>query len=428
MFNKIKELINQYKTLIINFFSLSILQGLNIILPFLTYPLIIEKTGVDGFGTITYATTIIIFFIMFIEFGFNTISTREISINIENKEIIQKTFNAVLTTKLFIFSISTFIFLILIFTVPKFRADKLIYFFSYIGTIGYVLFPLWLYHGFQKMKFVTYINLFYKIIFTGCIFLFLKSRDNLWIVPLFTSLGLIFSGITSFLLARRIFILKFNFCSFDEIKIQLKKSFHFFSSELYANLIAYTNILILGFFYGDFAVGVYSIAEKIIRAIASLLQPIINSLFPYISNLYKANRKLASHQISKIIKIGIIILFFTLSILFLYSDYFLHFIYKKSHNVNLFESILVFKMMILFPLFSFLDSTYGRLVLLTNGKEKKFFKVFSITFILGLIISLVLIYKFNYIGAAIANNIIQASIAFGMIYYAIPIIKRDKLL
>ncbi|MFV0162252.1 oligosaccharide flippase family protein [Empedobacter falsenii] len=426
---KIIELITrkEYKVLIINFFSLSILQGLNIILPFLTFPFIIKKTGIDGFGTITYASTIVIFFVMFIEFGFNTIATREISININNPTKIQNIFNEVISTKLVIFGACSIIFVFLLIVIPKFRENSLIYFYSYLSTIGYVIFPLWLFHGTQKMKFVTYINVFYKTIFTICIFIFLKSKDNLWVVPLFNSLGLIFSGVTSIILAYKIFNLKFSFSSFINIKKQFKNSFPLFSSELYVTLTAYTNILILGTFSGDYAVGVYSAAEKLIRAIGGLVLPIINSLFPYISNLFKVNYNKARNELTKIIKFGSISLLILVIILFYFSELIFDIVYKNSNKVDLEKSVTIFRIMITFPLFSFLDLVFGRLILLTNRKEKDFFRVFSISFIIGLATSFVLIYKFNYIGAAISNSFIQVLIATGMIYYALPILNKNKV-
>ncbi|WP_169337518.1 oligosaccharide flippase family protein [Empedobacter brevis] len=415
-----------YKVLISNLVSLSILQGLNIILPFLTFPFIIKKAGIDGFGTITYASTIVIFFIMLIEFGFNTIATREISVNIHNSTKIQKIFNDVISTKLMIFGACSIIFFLLLILIPKFRENSLIYFYSYLSTIGYVIFPLWLFHGTQKMKFVTYINVFYKTIFTICIFIFLKSKDTLWVVPLFNSLGLIASGITSIILAYKIFDLRFTFSPFNNIKEQLKSAFPLFSSELYVTLTAYTNILILGTLSGDYAVGIYSAAEKLIRAIGGLVLPIINTLFPYISNLFKVNYNKAKNELVKIVKYGSLVLIISIIILFYSSELIFDIVYKNSNKLNIEKSILVFKIMITFPLFSFIDLVFGRLVLLTNRREKDFFKVFSLSFIIGLATSLLLIYKFNYIGAAIANSFIQVFIAIGMLYYALPILKKNN--
>src|SRR5690606_20873513 len=91
----------EFNILVSNMLSLSVLQGLNILLPLLTIPFIIKTAGLDSFGLISYASALVLFFTVFVEYGFNTITTRDISIHSDNKEQTERIYSEVLTSKFF---------------------------------------------------------------------------------------------------------------------------------------------------------------------------------------------------------------------------------------------------------------------------------------------------------------------------------------
>src|SRR5690606_34356088 len=132
------------KVLVSDFLSLSDLQGLNILLPLLTITFINKTAGFDSFGLIIYTVALALFFIVFVEYGFNTITTRDISLHSDNKEETERIYSEVLTSKLFLLLISSVVFSILIVSINSFRENYDIYFLSFLGIIGYAIFPIWL--------------------------------------------------------------------------------------------------------------------------------------------------------------------------------------------------------------------------------------------------------------------------------------------
>ena len=81
----LKEKLGRNKTILANFSYLSILQVFTILFPLLTYPYLLRVIGLELYGVIVFAQTIINYVSLVINFGFNMSGARNVAVYKDDK-------------------------------------------------------------------------------------------------------------------------------------------------------------------------------------------------------------------------------------------------------------------------------------------------------------------------------------------------------
>ncbi|WP_119788745.1 flippase [Flavobacterium anhuiense] len=404
----------KHKILASNFVYLSVLQFLNVILPLITFPYLIRVLGVEYFGLLSFSIAFVTYFQIVTEYGFNSTGTRDISLAINNRERQILIFNQIMSAKLVLVSISFVVMMGIVFVFDIFRAYWYIYLFSFGSILGQAIFPVWFFHGIQKMKYVTYLNLITKTVFALALFVFVTKKSDYYLVPVFNALGFLSAGILSLFYIWKDFRISFKLQPVKGIKEQLNKAKFMFLSELKISLFTNTTTLILGIFAGNQAVGYFSAAEKLARAIGNLQTPVSNTIFPYLSAEMALDKLKAIQKIRKIMIVGSIVFSLIVITCFCFAEQIISIIYGKE----MLPSVLLFRIVILIPLLSFLDTMFGKQILLNLGKDIFYFRVIVLATILNFAINFTLTYFYQEIGTAISLIVTQIFIVLGMWYFA----------
>lgn len=404
----------KHKNLASNFVYLSILQGLNLLLPLITVPYLIRVLGVEYFGLLSFSFAFVTYFQIVTDYGFNATGTRDISLTIDDYVKHNLIFNQIMSAKLFLVTVSFILMMTLVFSFEIFRTYWVIYLFSFGSILGQAIFPVWYFQGVQKMKYITYLNLITKLVFTIALFIFVREKSDFYLVPVFNALGFIFAGVFALFYIHKDFNIRFQVQPLSGIIEQLQKSKYVFLSELKISLFTNTNTLILGILAGNHAVGYFSAAEKLVRAVGNFQTPISNTIFPYLSKEMIVDKLKTVQKIKKITKFGAILFSVIIVVCFCFAEQIIVIIYGSQ----MFPAVLLFRIVILIPLLSFLDTMFGKQILLNLGKDKLYFRVILLATILNLIINLVLTQLYQEFGTAISLLITQIFIALGMWFYA----------
>ena len=403
-----------------NFFSLSVLQGANYILPLITLPYLVRVLGVEYFGLLAFATATVMYFQILTDYGFNLTATREISIHRDNKEKVIEIFSSVMTIKIILMFVSFFLLSILVFSFEKFSKDALVYFLTFGTVVGQVLFPVWFFQGMERMKYITYLNILSKVIFTIAIFVFVKEQSDFYLVPLLTSIGFLVAGIWSLYLIKKEFGVGFEVQTIDTIKHHLVEGWDIFVSMVFISMYRSSNIIILGLLTNNTIVGYYSIAEKVVKTLQSLQDVVGNTLFPYLSKKFSITNK-SFFDLNKRFFKFIFLIYFSLSLITMFSSEYIIYILMGEFNEIAILNLQIMSFVILVGGFNYY---YGILGLVSMNYKKDFSKYIIITGLFNLLFCIVSVYLYPNYGASI-SMIISESVLLSLIVLKILKVKKE---
>lgn len=272
-----------------NFVSLVLLQGVNYLLPLITFPFLFRVLGVERWGLVSFGYTLIQYFVLFTDFGFNLSATKYISSKKGDSNTINRYLNSAFISRVLLALLAFLVLLLLVLLFDKFNAESYFYL-SYFGlVIGNVMFPMWFFQGIEKMKYITVFNIIAKMTTFIPFFIFIRKPEDYILVPLFYTVGYVLAGFISLYFIYKVEKMKWFFPTWKEIHFALKDSSTYFLSRLSVSLFTNSNSIIIGLLCGNTAVGYYSAAEKLYQAYNWLLTPFTGILFPYMSNRKDVN-------------------------------------------------------------------------------------------------------------------------------------------
>ncbi|MFP6790497.1 MAG: flippase [Thalassolituus sp.] len=399
MFNKLRQKLidtEEKKRLASNILSLGVLQGANYILPLLTVPYLVRILGPEYFGLLAFATATTMYFMLITDYGFNLSATRQISIHRQDKDKVDEIFSSVMMIKTVLMMVSFALMTLLVFSFEKFSQYWAVYFINFGVVVGQVLFPVWLFQGMERMKYVTYLNIGAKLFFTICIFIFVKEKVDYLLVPLFTAMGFVVAGIWSLYLVKKEFNVSFGWQSADTLKFQLEEGWHVFFSSIAISLYTISTTFILGLFTNNIVLGYFSAADKIVQAVKGLYQPVSQAIYPLVGRKIHENKKAGLAFIRKTIWILGSGMFLVSSLLFVLADPIVSLLLGNQYQ----QSVLMLKIMAFLPFIIALSNMFGVQTMINLGYKHAFSQILVAAAILGVGLSLILVPMYEGYGSA----------------------------
>lgn len=292
---------------------------------FITVPYQTRIMGKEIYGKIGLATALMVYFQLFLDFGFLLSGTEDVAKNKDNKDSLREIFSSIIALKIVFSVISVGALISICSVVSNYKQDRLLFVLFLIQAVISSFLPDYLYRGMEDMTTVTYRTVFVKALFTALIFIFLKKPSDYLCIPIISAIGELCAVIWSWIDLRKRYDIYFVKISRSKLLVELKRSSNFFLSRIISTIYTATNTVILGFIdpIGG-TVGLYTAANKLITTGQSALAPISDSMYPYMirNKDFKLVKKVLLFTMPFIIFGGIVIS--------VYADQFCVLIYGKD--------------------------------------------------------------------------------------------------
>lgn len=394
-------------------------QLFNLVTPLLVVPYIVSVCGEENFGKTAVGMAIAFFLIVFIDFGSDIIGVREVAVNRDNPEVLNKIFTTTYVVKgiilLIVLTVASIIFL----SFPYFKSEKIMFILGLSVLIGQFLNPTWFLQGIENVKWITLLNIVSKCIYLVGIFFTIKKESDYIYVNLWWGLGMIVSNFLVFIWIIKKHQFSFLLVNKDEVFKHIRNDFSMFSSQIFVSLQLYAPVVLISYFGNNLMAGQYRIVEQIIVIFKTYIFLFFNYVFPRICYLIETDFKRGLKN--WIIYNGVNFVFVTLGMLFFHIYSYEIVSYFNPTNRYVLSNLL--EVAVFVPLILAISIPLKQLVLAYNYKR---FYVYltSVMVLFNLLAIVILLPKFQVYGvfySLIATDLIV------IIFYLYQLKKNLKL-
>lgn len=389
-----------------NFASLSALQAITYILPVIILPYLFRVIGPRRFGLISFAQAFVQYFMILTDYGFSISATKQISICREEHDRVCTVFSSVMTVKIGLALLSLAGLAVIVYFIPRFRNDWMVYVLSFGAVLGNTLFPVWFFQGTEKMRHIAQLNIIGGAILLVSTFVFVKGPQDYLMVPIINSSVFLTTGLLGLHVAFSRFGVRFKFPAYENLRQQLKSGWDIFVSTVAINAYTNTRIFTVGLLTTNTTTGFYSIAEKIANLAQTFpLSSFSQALFPRLSKIFHKNKNKALEIMQKMQQLTTNTALICLPLIFIFSSLIVRAVCGWSPP----EVLLSLRLLIVSVIFVVCNA-FRVQFLLVCGKAHIYSRIHVIMALVGLPLIFLLTYSFSYTGAAIASIIIEAGI------------------
>lgn len=350
-----------------NILSHNFIGLINIIVPLITYPVIIRNLGLDVYGHYAYLIAIYTVISSICEYGFPFSGTRALSQASSNNEK-RMVVSRVLFSKITIFFLFVPVSILFFILEKKYTVIEVTL--ASLIPLSEVFLMTWVYVTFQKVSIAASIISFFRLLAIPFLYFFVSDASEGINYLLIYTLTMLLISLYQFLDCRKRFGIRICLVSVEDIFSTLKSGFKIFIGRWFSFFKDRLILVWIGFFSSDTTlVGVFDILQKVLSLVMSPLYSISVVLFPIYSS--KKSTRVSSDGITRMVKktfaFSFILVF--LAICFCFFSW-IPLSYFGGNDLIAYQdqlSILIFSM----P-FLFISSIIGSCYLIANNKENVF--------------------------------------------------------
>lgn len=412
---------NRDKSIKKNYIYNLIYQLSVIIIPIITTPYISRVLNADGVGIYSYTISIVTYFTLFATLGVAVYGQLDIAACRDDIKKRSIAFWEIIISR----TITSIIVIIIYFVFIIFNNKyKTMYIILTLNILTAMIDVSWYFQGIEKFKITITKSMLVKIIGTILIFIFVKQSNDLYKYALILQ-GTLFLGNLTLLPYLKKEIQKVHL---KDLKLagQWKKSLVFFIPTIATLIYTVLDKSMIGWITkSEFQNGYYEQAYKIEHTLLTIITSLGIVTMPRIKYLLNNKKSEEAHLIIDNAMNFVIFLAVPMTFgLFIISDY----LVPVFLGEKFLECIPILKTFSLLMIIIGLDNTIGKQCLMAAGKQKQFNIGIVCGSITNFIMNLILIRRFQAMGAAIASVLAELVIVSIFMFYSKDLLNIKKML
>lgn len=271
-----------------NFVMNAILTISSIVFPMITFPYASRVLMVEGYGKVSFATSVMTYFAMFASLGIPNYGIRACARVREDKIKLSRTAQELIIINLITSAITYAAFFVSLLFVKRFQQDATLLIINSVSIILNTLGATWLYSALEQYSYITMRNILCKLLSIVLMFIFVHNPSDYVIYGAISVVAAGGSNLLNFLNLRKCIIMKplGNY----RFKQHIKPIFIFFATSVAISVYTNLDTVMLGFMTDDVQVGLYSASVKVKNLLTSVVSSLGTVLLPRLS-LYVSNRE-----------------------------------------------------------------------------------------------------------------------------------------
>ncbi len=288
----------------------------SVIFPLITFPYISRILQPENIGKYNFSSSIVSYFSMFASLGVTTYAVRECAKFRNDKNILEKCSSEIISINFFTSVISYITLIITMFLVPSLQNYMYLIFIQSISIIFTTMGADWINTAMEDFKYITIRTLGFQIISIILMFICVRNPNDYIKYAIIISISANGGNLCNIFYRKKYCRIHLTFKL--NLRKHLKPILALFAMIVAQQIFTVSDTTMIGFFYGDYEVGLYSTAIRtynvVNQVVASVTWVVMPQLSLYFSKKrYEEGKKVLNYAYSFILTIGlpvVIVIFF----------------------------------------------------------------------------------------------------------------------
>lgn len=383
-----------------------ILKASSFIFPLITFPYVSRVLGTTANGKISFATSVVSYFVLIASLGIPTYGLRKCAELRDDKKALGKCVKELLIINSCSSFISYIMLFLCVYASSKLHNYTILILVTSLNIVFNTMGVEWFYQAIEQYDYITYRNIIAKVISVILMFLFVNNANDYVIYAAISMLATCGSNFINIIKLSKYVDIFENFGKLD-LKQHLSPIFTLFFYNAATSIYVHMDQVMLGFMVSDTEVGYYSATIKIKSILLAVITALGTVAVPRVTNYLKQNKVI---QFNDLITKSFNYIFFVAIPIIAYSVYKAKPIIMVLAGEEYLPSAEILKYVMLSLFFIGLTSVTAWQMLIPLRKEKVTVIGAIVGALTDLILNILLIPKYGAVGATIGTLVAEISV------------------